>query len=62
VWIGIRKLNPHHEHDFGVFEEGGHKIFFKLDYYDAAMGFGSEDPANPSKTIRVITIMPASEY
>jgi hypothetical protein len=41
--------DPHHEHDFGSFEEGGHKVFFKLDYYDAAMEFGSEDPADSSK-------------
>lgn len=54
--------DPHHEHDFGAFEEGGHKVFFKHDYYDAAMQFGSEDPADPSKTTRVLTIMLAEEY
>ena len=54
--------DPHHEHDFGAFEEGGHKVFFKLDYYDAEMVYGSEDPADPSKTTRVLTIMLASEY
>jgi hypothetical protein len=50
------------EHDFGSFEEGGHKVFFKLDYYDAGMAYGSEDPTDPSKTTRVLTIMLASEY
>ena len=54
--------DPHHEHDFGAFEESGHKVFFKLDYYDPAMQFGSEDPADPSKTSRVLTIMLAEEY
>ena len=54
--------DPHHEHDFGAFEEGGYTVFFKHDYYDAAMQFGSEDPADPSKTTRVLTIMLASEY
>jgi hypothetical protein len=54
--------DPHHEHDFGAFEEAGHKVFFKLDYYDVAMEFGSEDPADPSKTTRVLTIMLATEY
>jgi len=54
--------DPQREHDFGSFEEGGHKVFFKLDYFDAAMEFGSDDPADPSKTTRVLTIMLASEY
>jgi Protein of unknown function (DUF3768) len=59
----IRELNdPHGEHDFGHFEIAGQKFFWKIDYYDAAMEFGSEDPADPTKTTRVLTIMLASEY
>jgi len=54
--------DPHREYDFGSFEEGGHKVFWKIDCFDAAMEFGSEDPADPSKTTRVLTIMLASEY
>jgi hypothetical protein len=54
--------DPHGEHDFGSFEVDGRKIFWKIDYYDAAMEFGSEDPADPTKTTRVLTIMLASEY
>jgi len=54
--------DPHGEHDFGSFELAGRKFFFKLDYYDAGMEFGSEDPADPDKTTRVLTIMLASEY
>ena len=54
--------DPHCEHDFGAFEIDAHKFFWKIDYYDAAMEFGSEDPADPSKTTRVLTIMLASEY
>jgi hypothetical protein len=26
--------NPHGERDFGAFEHGGEKVFWKIDYYD----------------------------
>jgi Protein of unknown function (DUF3768) len=54
--------DPWHEHDFGAFEHDGEKIFFKIDYYSKDLEHGSEDPADPSKTTRVLTIMLASEY
>ena len=53
--------DPHGEHDFGNFTLAGRKFFFKLDY-GSNMEFGSEDPSDPSKTIRVLTIMFAEEY
>jgi len=54
--------DPHKEHDFGSFDLTGRKVFWKIDYYDAAMEFGSDDPADPSKTTRVLTIILAEEY
>jgi len=54
--------DPHEEHDFGVFEAEGHRIFFKIDYYDKAFTCLSPDPADPAVTQRVITIMLAEEY
>jgi hypothetical protein len=54
--------NPHGEHDFGAIELEGETYFFKLDYYDAEMRYGSENPADPSVTTRVLTIMRADEY
>lgn len=54
--------DPHGEHDFGAFEHNGNRIFWKIDYYDQALKYGSEDPANPSITRRVLTIMLANEY
>jgi hypothetical protein len=44
--------DPHGEHDFGSFEVASRKIFFKLDYFDTGMEFGSEDPADLTKTTR----------
>jgi hypothetical protein len=54
--------DPHEEHDFGAFEADGHMIYFKIDYFDQSMSMHSSDPANPSVTKRVITIMLAEEY
>ena len=54
--------DPHGEHDFGSIEHKGERIFWKIDYYDRACEFGSEDPADPTKTTRVLTIMLAEEY
>ena|ERR1700687_4252782 len=54
--------DPRKEHDFGSFTFTGRKFFFKLDYYDSTMTYGSDDPADPAKTTRVLTIMLASEY
>ena len=54
--------DPHGEHDFGSIELEGERYFFKLDYYDSECRYGSEDPSDPTKTTRVLTIMRADEY
>jgi uncharacterized protein DUF3768 len=54
--------DPHGEHDFGSFDLAGHKFFFKIDYYDSTLESGSEDPADPAMTTRVLTLMLAEEY
>ena len=54
--------DPHEEHDFGAFEAEGHTIFFKIDYFDPTLTWHSDDPADPTITHRVITIMLAEEY
>jgi hypothetical protein len=54
--------DPYEEHDFGAFEIDGNKLFFKIDYYDKSRCCHSPDPADPSVTERVITIMLAEEY
>ena len=54
--------DPHGEHDFGSLDLSGQTYFFKVDYYAPDMDGGSEDPADPTKTTRVLTIMRADEY
>jgi len=54
--------DPHGEHDFGSFELTGETFFWKIDYYDERCEYGSEDPADPAKTTRVLTLMLASDY
>lgn len=54
--------DPYGEHDFGSFDYKGDKIFFKIDYYDENLKYASENPADTSKTKRVMTIMLAEEY
>ncbi|QWG14279.1 DUF3768 domain-containing protein [Bradyrhizobium sediminis] len=57
-----RENDPHGQHDFGSIEVGDETIFWKIDYYDETMEAGSEDPADPTKTTRVLTLMFSSEY
>lgn len=54
--------DPHGEHDFGVLEHLGERIFWKIDYYDQTLMGCSLDPSDPSITVRVLTVMLASEY
>jgi hypothetical protein len=56
--------DPHREHDFGAISTpDGEHIFWKIDYYaDDAMEFGADEPADPTRSFRVLTIMLAAEY
>ena len=54
--------DPYGEHDFGSFDYKGQKIFWKIDYYDLNYEYMSENPADPTITNRVVTIMLADEY
>jgi hypothetical protein len=55
--------DPHGEHDFGAFDHPtAGKIFWKIDYYDKTLEWGSPDPSDPGVTTRVLTIMKAEEY
>lgn len=54
--------DPHGEHDYGSFEIEGERYCFKLDYYDTQLQYGSENPADPNVTTRVLTIMHVRDY
>lgn len=54
--------DPYGEHDLGSFEWQSHRIFWKIDYYDNDLTYGSPDPSDPAVTTRVMTVMLASEY
>ena len=70
--------DPYAEHDFGAVyklasgrwtqdrpdqpEAIAETMFWKIDYYDTSLTYGSDAPWNPEQTQRVLTFMLASEY
>ena len=54
--------DPYGEHDFGCVEVEGEQYYWKIDYYDLALKYHSEDPTDPSVTKRVMTVLNAREY
>ena len=54
--------DPHEEHDFGSFKLDEVDVVFKIDYFDKSLSFHSPNPADPTVTERVITVMRADEY
>ena len=51
-------------HDFGAVDIRGQKVFWKIDLYEADSDFryGAETPDNPATTMRVLTVMMASDW
>jgi len=67
--------DPYGERDFGAIYQGldgvwsalrpadvAVTVFWKINAYDPELRFGSENPADPAVTRRVLTFMLASEY
>lgn len=55
--------DPCGEHDFGALKiESVGTVFFKIDYYDHSLTYGSDDPLDPTKTTRVLTVMLSEEW
>lgn len=54
--------DPWGEHDCAVQTIGGHRVIWKIDYFDRSRTFHSPDPSNPKVTVRILTVMLAEEY
>jgi Protein of unknown function (DUF3768) len=54
--------DPYREHDFGALAHDSARILWKIDYFAPDLQHGSADPSDPSRTVRVLTIMLAQEY
>lgn len=56
--------DPEGWHDFGAMTIRGETVFWKVDLYEADSDFryGAETPDNPATTMRVLTIMMASDW
>ena len=54
--------DPYGEHDFGVLQIEGQKVYWKIDAYDRERCYGSEDSADPELTTRILTLLLPEEY
>ena len=70
IWTEVRSFStftaendPHGDRSFGAFDlPGAGRIFWKIDSYNPSPNWHSENPADLAQTVRVLTVMLASEY
>lgn len=54
--------DPWGEHDCASVDVDGQRVLWKIDAYAPDLQHGSDDPADPERTRRVMTIMLAADY
>ena len=54
--------DPHGERDCARLTVDGVSIIWKINYFDRNLEYHSPDPADPTVTVRVMTVMLAGEY
>ena len=54
--------DPDGLHDFGAIYMGDETFFWQIDCYNPVMLEASEDPADPMKTTRVMTVMHSRDF
>ena len=59
---GFDDNDPHGERDMGHFVVFDTDLYFKIDYFDQDLEFGSDDPADASITHRILTIMTKADF
>jgi len=69
LWRAVRDFNsftesndPWEEHDFGRLRVRDIEIFWKIDYYDLNLEYGSPDPSDKNVTRRVMTVYLPEEH
>jgi hypothetical protein len=69
VLLAVAKFNeftedndPWGEHDCATLTVSGHRLIFKIDYFDRDLAYHSPDASDPAVTERVLTVMLSEEY
>ncbi|MDR4506062.1 MAG: DUF3768 domain-containing protein [Candidatus Scalindua sp.] len=55
-----KENDPYGEHDFGAIVHNGEKIYWKIDYYDTDLKYGSKDPADMIENFLIRNLSPSS--
>lgn len=57
-----RHNDPYGTHECFFYQVDGERYFAKIDCYDKSMEYGSENPADPSVTTRILTVGDSASF